>query len=648
MTGLMETSAAALPATPSTFDLWATVYDTQSNPFLSLEQRVLSALLPDFRGLDVLDAGCGTGRLLRMLKASKPRRVVGVDSSAEMLMRAAQVEGAEILHGTCERLPLETDSIDCVCLSFVASYLPSVAAFADEVLRVARLGATVWITDLHPETASALKWKRSFRLNGDEMEIASSGWSIEDVREAFQARGFEVSVCIEPAFAAPEQHIFEQAGRGADFDAVRSRPAIYVLAFKRLDEAGPIDLRKEPALTVTGSRCAITAEDAVAVDFLVQRGRLTQLDSRADLSQDAQSFDLTGYLMLPGLVNAHDHLEFGPFPRLGHGPYQNAQEWGEDIHLRDPDMIALHRGVPREARAWWGAIRNLLAGVTTVCHHNPLSDEMRESAFPVRVVQNFRWAHSLAYDGELSNKARSGPQDCPFIFHAAEGIDEASAVEFARLEELGVIDERAVLIHGLALSSFEVARMNVAGAALVVCPSSNQFLFGRHHTGSLLGAVANAALGSDSPLTAAGDLLHEIRFARDAVGLDASSLYRMTTTAPASILHLCNGEGRLRPGGFADFIAVKDRGQSPAGMLVDLESRDVELVVREGRVFLVSDGLYCRLRLHGERTLEPIAVDGRHLWIRAPLAKLFGAAKPVMQGDSVVLAGKRVAYGHAA
>ena len=33
------------------------------------------------------------------------------------------------------------------------------------------------------------------------------------------------------------------------------------------------------------------------------------------------TIDLQDYLILPGLINSHDHLEFNLFPRLGHGPY---------------------------------------------------------------------------------------------------------------------------------------------------------------------------------------------------------------------------------------------------------------------------------------------------------------------------------------
>ena len=70
---------------PEVFDSWAEVYDTQPNPLLSLEQRVLGPGLAEVRGLDVLDAGCGTGRWLHQLVDRRPRSLIGVDISPAML-----------------------------------------------------------------------------------------------------------------------------------------------------------------------------------------------------------------------------------------------------------------------------------------------------------------------------------------------------------------------------------------------------------------------------------------------------------------------------------------------------------------------------------------------------------------------------------
>ena len=71
------------------FDRWAPSYDTQPNPLLALEQRVLLPRLGDVRGLDVLDAGCGTGRWLGQLAGRSPRSLIGVDISPVMLGLAA-------------------------------------------------------------------------------------------------------------------------------------------------------------------------------------------------------------------------------------------------------------------------------------------------------------------------------------------------------------------------------------------------------------------------------------------------------------------------------------------------------------------------------------------------------------------------------
>ena len=83
------------------------------------------------------------------------------------------------------------------------------------------------------------------------------------------------------------------------------------------------------------------------------------------------ALDLDGLCVMPGLVNAHDHLEFALFPRLGRGPYPNAAAWARDVYHPDRSPVREHLAVPKELRLLWGGLRNLLAGVTTVWHHNP-------------------------------------------------------------------------------------------------------------------------------------------------------------------------------------------------------------------------------------------------------------------------------------
>jgi len=632
------------PATASTFDLWAEVYDTQLNPFLSLEERIVSALLPDLKGRDVLDAGCGTGRMLTLLKSRNPRSLLGVDRSQAMLERARSAQDVEVRHGSCTALPLDDGSIDYLVSSFVLSYISGLETFADEVQRVTRPGTTVLLSDVHPDTARALNWKRSFRWSGQEIEIHSEGWHIEQIRAAFAARGFSVRTCVEPAFASPEQEIFAQARKAKSFDAMQSFPAIYVLELVRQAANSTATL-----FSYANARCALTAFDAVPATLTISGDMIVQLDGGvAERSSEIATIDLSGYQLLPGLINAHDHLEFGLFPRLGRGHYANAAQWAEDIHREDAAIIALHRSIPRDVRIAWGAIRNLLAGVTTVCHHNPLTPEMLDPDFPVSVLQDFQWAHSLAVDGGIAATPEASNGDAPFIIHAAEGVDESSAMEFQQLLTQGSLHRNTVLIHGLAIPRESVAKMNDCGAALITCPSSNEFLFGCVPASEFLLSIQRLALGSDSPLTATGDLLDELRFTLDRVGLCEDELYGMVTTAPSLILGLTCSEGSIAPGSIANFIATKDRGLSPAATLAEMSSEEVELVVREGRVFLASDVIFERLHENQRTGLELLVVDGERRWIRAPLARLFREAAPVMDGDTLLLGGKKVTYGNAA
>ena len=146
------------PYPSEVFDSWAEVYDTQPNPLLSLEQRILGNRLEDIRGLDILDAGCGTGRWLHQLADRGPRSLIGVDISPAMLLLAGTKldHNCDLRLGSCTVLPVGDATADIVLSSFVVSYLDDLDAFAQEVDRVARPGATVFLSDMHPDTEARL------------------------------------------------------------------------------------------------------------------------------------------------------------------------------------------------------------------------------------------------------------------------------------------------------------------------------------------------------------------------------------------------------------------------------------------------------------------------------------------------------------
>ena len=101
--------------------------------------------------------------------------------------------------------------------------------------------------------------------------------------------------------------------------------------------------------------------------------------------------DLSGALVLPGLVNAHDHLELNHFGRLKfRACYENAAQWIDDMRprLHEDPAIRQARAHSLSDRLHIGALKNVLSGVTTVrplffCHYVLLGRHHRLPSQPV-------------------------------------------------------------------------------------------------------------------------------------------------------------------------------------------------------------------------------------------------------------------------
>ncbi len=629
--------ASSLLSSTSAFDVAAEFYDGAANPLTALEERFLPGLLPNLRGLDVLDIGCGTGRWMAKLQDLPVRSLTGVDPSHRMLnvARAKLKSSVELLPGTANSLPVPDRSADVILMSFAVSYCDDMVRVVRELVRVVRPQGSIFISDVHPDTEVALNWKRTFRSSSGTVAMRTVRHNLRETRDIFHAFDFQATCRLELSFGADEENVFTRAGKQLEFEVARSYPAIYLEQF--VFSQPPADL------ALTNARASFGPSSATPVSIEIAGPSIVSLSSGSTGNQPPRSVDLSGCLVLPGLVNAHDHLEFGLYSNLGVGPYQSCKEWADDIQSRHRSEIDRFNHIPKDIRLYWGGLRNLLSGVTTVCHHNPPAAVFHQVDFPVRVVHDIAWAHSLAFDSQAHAAFAESPAERPFIIHAAEGTDHLASLEIAELNKLGVLSERTVLVHGLNCSSADVGLINFRGAALIACPSSNLFLYGRTLDPDLLGRVKNTALGTDSPLTAAGDLLDEIKVAADVLQLDEAALYEMCTARPSSILRLSNAEGSLRVGGYADLLVVRDIGRSPAAQLRELKTEDIELILIGGRVHLASESRMRQLPEELTAGLLPLRVDGLLRWVRAPLVEMFAEAKAVL-GRSLFLGKKRVTY----
>lgn len=628
------TSTSALLSPQEAFDQCASFYDQEINPVVALNDRILQELLPDASGKTVVDLGCGTGRTLSLWSKFQPARLIGIDISIDML-RVAQNRHPNLIQANGCSLPLASSTADFATSCLVLGYLPDVAAFAQELARVIKPDGLAFVSELHPATVKQFGWKRTFGYHNGTVTLESTHIPLATILQIFSDAGLTADIVLETPFGAPERKIFETAGRLDKFELFGGVPAVYILQFRCTQ--GP-HLHASSHLRFRNARVALGENSTSVVDLYLGNDRLTKLGASHTYQKAETEIDLSGYLLLPGLVNAHDHLEFALFPRLGRGGYANSREWANDIYRPAELPIREHLRVPKWVRLWWGGIRNLLAGVTTVCHHNPYDPAIFDSDFPVRVVREFNWAHSLEFEPAVNAKFRRTSPGSPFVIHLAEGIDQASEIELDELDKFGALDHRTVVVHGLALRDAGLRRLNDRGGGLIWCPSSNRFLFNQTLCPRQVASMSRSALGTDSPLTGIGDFLDELRFARR-LGASSPQLYQLATSGAQRTLMLRCGEGQLLPGNIADIVAVADRGNNPADRLTSLSYSDVELVIVGGKIKLASDELLPRLPSDVISNLEPLWIDHTRRWVLAPVDELLRITRDAL-GPRITMHGR--------
>ncbi len=106
----------------------------------------------------VLDAGCGTGRLARAVKAGQPTaEVIGLDTDPRILniarQKAAQGElDVKFFEGSIESMPFPDGSFDLVFSVLVLHHLPGEikAQACREMFRVLRPGGRATVADFAP------------------------------------------------------------------------------------------------------------------------------------------------------------------------------------------------------------------------------------------------------------------------------------------------------------------------------------------------------------------------------------------------------------------------------------------------------------------------------------------------------------------
>jgi ubiquinone/menaquinone biosynthesis C-methylase UbiE/DNA-binding MarR family transcriptional regulator len=149
----------------------------------------------------VADLGCGTGSLSATL-APFVRRVVAVDSSAQMLAAARQrldgTTNVDIRQGELESVPIDDGQLDAAVISLVLHYIAEPAKALGEAARVVRRGGRLIVVDMMPHD------REDYR---QQMGHVWQGFSAEQMTEWLSAAGFDrpryVPLPIEPNANGP-------------------------------------------------------------------------------------------------------------------------------------------------------------------------------------------------------------------------------------------------------------------------------------------------------------------------------------------------------------------------------------------------------------------------------------------------------------
>lgn len=341
-------------------------------------------------------------------------------------------------------------------------------------------------------------------------------------------------------------------------------------------------------------------------------GRIRAIGSMADRqisSPEAKIIDAHGFLVMPGLVNGHNHGAMTLFRGLA-----------DDLPL----MEWLEQHIfPAEARfvnsdmVYWttklAAAEMILAGITTVADAYFFEDEaarafvetgMRSVAahgvidFPapgvpdpaenVNAVALFleRWqdsdlltpavfAHSpytCSSETLIKAKELARKYNAPFFIHLAETEGEKGLIAekwngspASYLASLDILDRQTVCVHSVWLDEDDIALIAQSGASVVSCPESNMKLAaGVAPLVSMRRAGIRVGLGTDGcasnnnlDLFAEMDIcakLHKVQ-ALDATVLPAREVLRMATEEGARALGLAD-TGMLSSGKCADLIII--------------------------------------------------------------------------------------------
>lgn len=336
--------------------------------------------------------------------------------------------------------------------------------------------------------------------------------------------------------------------------------------------------------------------------------------------RDQGAADLGNVVLLPGLINAHTHLELS-WLRDRVPPAAKFTDWvrtlfatrGRPDTAMTAEQIAPIHDAIAEAKASGtvavGDITNSMAavgpmrqaGLGGVVFHELLGFKERDGA----LIESTRALRAAATDaGATVSLAPHAPYStslelfrairaavdanaCPIMsVHLGESAEEVEFLEkgsgawramletigawrddwavpacdpVAYLDRASVIDAKTLVVHGVQFTDAALRRLADIGATLVTCPRSNHWVgAGDPPVERFYRSGVKVAVGTDSLASVADlNLFSELKAMRAlAPGVPAATILESATLTGANALGLGRELGSLTPGKRAEMVAV--------------------------------------------------------------------------------------------
>ena len=370
-----------------------------------------------------------------------------------------------------------------------------------------------------------------------------------------------------------------------------------------------------------------------AGDTLLDVGPAKLLVSR---HPDALALDRGHCTILPGLVNAHTHLELSEFS-CGPKP-QNFSQWLMRLAPRaEVSLDDIHASVARSVPI--GIRQCLRFGVTSVgdiSRHCQVTRPLLRNG-PLRVVSygevqamarrrrlleerldiaadsanRSSWLrigltphapYSVEVDGYRRCLEVARAQGLPLATHLAESPDEAIFLErhIGPLRELwdyldawdddvpkfaggpvrmayaiGLLGYPVLLAHVNHCDDAELELLAGAKASVVYCPRTHgYFSHPRHRWRQMLARGINVAIGTDSCASSPDlNLVDDLRLLRQiAPDVPAEQLWQLATARAARAIQMSDRVGSLEAGKLADFVAFETETPRPLEEILDSQT----------------------------------------------------------------------------